>query len=135
MTTRGLLLALTAAGALAVAVVLAGSPPGVAASQPVDAPGRPGDVEAGEQVFQANCAMCHGADASGMMGMHPSLRGAIDRLSREGVEVAIREGRRTETPMRHGKAVSPMTRSTASSPISRPFPTVPGTSVPAMPTG
>jgi hypothetical protein len=50
-------------------------------------------------VFVANCAMCHGADASGMMGMHPSLRGAVDRLSRDGVEVTIRRGRRTQPPM------------------------------------
>ena len=67
-----------------------------AGQEPDDAAG---DVTAGERVFQANCAMCHGADAAGMMGMHPSLRGAIDRLSREGVEVTIRNGRRTEAPM------------------------------------
>lgn len=56
-------------------------------------------VDDGRQVFEANCAMCHGDDASGMMGMHPSLRGAIERLSREGVEVAIRNGRDTDPPM------------------------------------
>jgi hypothetical protein len=43
--------------------------------------------------------MCHGADASGMMGMHPSLRGAVQRLSLEGVEVTIRQGRRTTPPI------------------------------------
>lgn len=43
--------------------------------------------------------MCHGNDAGGMMGMHPSLRGAVDRLSLEGVEVAIRNGRDTDPPM------------------------------------
>ena len=43
--------------------------------------------------------MCHGADASGMMGMHPSLRGSIERLSRDGVEVAIRNGRDVQPPM------------------------------------
>jgi putative membrane protein len=43
--------------------------------------------------------MCHGNDASGMMGMHPSLRGAVDRLTREGVEVTIRNGRDTTPPM------------------------------------
>ena len=57
------------------------------------------DVDAGRQVFQADCAMCHGSDASGMMGMHPSLRGAVDRLTREGVEVTIRNGRDTDPPM------------------------------------
>lgn len=34
-----------------------------------------------------------------MMGMHPSLRGAVERLSREGVEVTIRAGRDTTPPM------------------------------------
>jgi putative membrane protein len=34
-----------------------------------------------------------------MMGMHPSLRGAVERLSRKGVEVTIREGRNTMPPM------------------------------------
>lgn len=57
------------------------------------------EVEAGRQVFAANCAMCHGDDAGGMMGMHPSLRGVVDRLSLEGVEVAIRNGRDTNPPM------------------------------------
>jgi mono/diheme cytochrome c family protein len=58
-----------------------------------------GDVEAGREVFESYCAMCHGADATGMMGMHPSLRGAVERLTREGVEVTIRKGRRTTPPM------------------------------------
>ncbi len=58
-----------------------------------------GDVQAGREVFEANCAMCHGADAAGMMGMHPSLRGAVERLTREGVEVTIRNGRDTRPPM------------------------------------
>ncbi len=57
------------------------------------------DVDAGRQVYEANCIMCHGADASGMMGMHPSLRGGIERLTREGVEVTIRNGRDTTPPM------------------------------------
>lgn len=57
------------------------------------------DVDAGRQVFEANCAMCHGTDASGMMGMHPSLRGAVERLTREGVEVTVRKGRDTNPPM------------------------------------
>jgi mono/diheme cytochrome c family protein len=58
-----------------------------------------GDATAGERVYQRNCAMCHGPDAAGMMGMHPSLRGAIQRLSLEGVDVAIRKGRNTMPPM------------------------------------
>jgi mono/diheme cytochrome c family protein len=58
-----------------------------------------GDPRRGREVFEQNCAMCHGSDASGMMGMHPSLRGAIERLSREGVEVTIRNGRDVMPPM------------------------------------
>jgi putative membrane protein len=58
-----------------------------------------GDPTAGREVFEANCAMCHGQDASGMMGMHPSLRGAVERLSLEGVAVTIRNGRDTNPPM------------------------------------
>ncbi len=58
-----------------------------------------GDPDAGRDVFEANCAMCHGQDASGMMGMHPALRGAVERLSTEGVEVTIRNGRDTNPPM------------------------------------
>jgi putative membrane protein len=57
------------------------------------------DPQRGEEVFEQNCAMCHGSDASGMMGMHPSLRGAIERLSRDGVEVTIRNGRDVQPPM------------------------------------
>ena len=79
---------------VAVIVVLgAATVPTVAAGQ------QSGDPAKGREVFAANCAMCHGSDATGMMGMHPSLRGAIERLSREGVEVAIRQGRRTQPPM------------------------------------
>jgi copper transport protein len=57
------------------------------------------DPQRGREVFEQNCAMCHGSDASGMMGMHPSLRGAIERLSRDGVEVTIRNGRDVMPPM------------------------------------
>lgn len=58
-----------------------------------------GDPGAGREVFEVDCAMCHGADASGMMGVHPSLRGAVERLTLEGVEVTIRNGRDTNPPM------------------------------------
>lgn len=47
---------------------------GAAGAQPAG-----GDPERGERVFRAECAMCHGSDARGMMGMHPSLRGAVER--------------------------------------------------------
>ncbi|MDP8932129.1 MAG: c-type cytochrome [Actinomycetota bacterium] len=59
----------------------------------------PGSPRAGREVFEASCAMCHGTDAAGMMDMHPSLRGAVQRLSLEGVEVTVREGRATRPPM------------------------------------
>lgn len=58
-----------------------------------------GEVARGEQIYQANCAMCHGVEATGMMGMHPALTGVVDRLSAEGVEVTVRKGRNTNPPM------------------------------------
>ncbi|MDQ3964735.1 MAG: c-type cytochrome [Actinomycetota bacterium] len=70
----------------------------VLAASPVSAQTN-GDPAAGREVFEANCAMCHGQDASGMMGMHPSLRGAVERLSLEGVVVTVRNGRDTNPPM------------------------------------
>lgn len=57
------------------------------------------DPGTGREVFEANCAMCHGQDASGLMGIHPSLRGAVERLTLEGVEVTVRNGRDTNPPM------------------------------------
>ena len=58
-----------------------------------------GDIARGEEIYQATCAMCHGTDATGMMGMHPALTGVLDRLTAEGVEVTIRNGRDTNPPM------------------------------------
>jgi mono/diheme cytochrome c family protein len=58
-----------------------------------------GDVARGEATYQASCAMCHGADATGMTGMRPALTGVVQRLTVEGVEVAIRNGRDTRPPM------------------------------------
>lgn len=68
-------------------------------SSAIPAYAQSGDPDAGRDVFEANCAMCHGTDASGMMGMHPSLRGAVERLSLGGVEITIRNGRDTNPPM------------------------------------
>lgn len=83
---------------LQLAAVLAGfavlSAPGGTAAGQFD-----GDVARGEAIYQASCAMCHGADATGMMGMHPALTGVVQRLSLEGVEVTIRQGRDTRPPM------------------------------------
>jgi putative membrane protein len=72
---------------------------GVSLLLPSPAWAQSGDPESGRDVFEASCAMCHGRDASGMMRMHPSLRGAVERLSVEGVEVTIRNGRDTTPPM------------------------------------
>ncbi len=100
MTWSGRFAVLAAAAVVGVVVSLMTAFTHVSATQPRDPEqAETADVQAGEDVFRANCAMCHGADASGMMGMHPSLRGAVERLSREGVEVAIRQGRRTQPPM------------------------------------
>ena len=57
-----------------------------------------GDPVAGEQVYAANCAMCHGPDATGM-GDVPSLHGVVDRLGADGVEATVRDGRQANPPM------------------------------------
>lgn len=79
--------------ALLAGLVVLSSPGDTSAEQP------DGDASRGESIYQANCAMCHGADATGMMGMHPALTGVVQRLSLEGVEVTIRQGRDTRPPM------------------------------------
>ncbi|MBW3606339.1 MAG: c-type cytochrome [Actinobacteria bacterium] len=85
---------ITVGAVLAVAALLwspASIVPAPAATEAATSPGR--------DIFEAHCAMCHGADAAGMMGMHPSLRGAVERLTRAGVEVTVRNGRDTNPPM------------------------------------
>ena len=57
-----------------------------------------GDSVAGEQVYAANCAMCHGPDATGMADV-PSLHGVVARLGVDGVEATVRDGRQTNPPM------------------------------------
>jgi mono/diheme cytochrome c family protein len=79
--------------AVLASLVLLSSQDGTSAGEPT------GDASRGETLYQANCAMCHGPDATGMMGMHPTLRGVVDRLTVEGVEVTIRQGRDTRPPM------------------------------------
>lgn len=56
------------------------------------------DVTGGEQIYR-DCAMCHGVDATGKMGMHPTLAGVVDRLSAEEAAVIVRNGRNTNPPM------------------------------------
>lgn len=77
--------------AVAVVVLLATVLAGPASGQ--------GDADEGRGIYQQSCAMCHGGDATGMMGMHPALTGAVDRLGSDGVEVTVRKGRRTTPPM------------------------------------
>ena len=61
-------------------------PAGVAAT------GQQGDAAAGEELFQANCATCHGPAAGGM-GSVPALGGVVERLGRDTVEATVRDGR------------------------------------------
>lgn len=72
---------------------------GTALAQTDAIEGADGDTARGEEIYQATCAMCHGTDATGMRGMHPALTGVIPRLTAEGVEVTIRNGRATTPPM------------------------------------
>ncbi|HEV2071781.1 MAG TPA: c-type cytochrome [Acidimicrobiales bacterium] len=100
MSCPGRFAVLAVAAVVSVVVSLMTAFTHVSASQPREPEqAETAEVQVGENVFRAHCAMCHGGDASGMMGMHPSLRGAVERLSREGVEVTIRQGRRTQPPM------------------------------------
>lgn len=49
------------------------------------------DTAAGEEVYQANCAMCHGADLSG--GAGPELTAAGSTYSAEEIEDIIVNGK------------------------------------------
>ncbi len=49
------------------------------------------DTAAGEEVYQANCAMCHGADLSG--GAGPGLESAGSNYSPEEIEDIIVNGK------------------------------------------
>lgn len=86
--------AIVATACLLLLLALVATPAGGGESLPDE-----GDADSGEQLFQANCAMCHGDDATGMGGMHPALTGAVDRLSADGVAITIRKGRATTPPM------------------------------------
>jgi cytochrome c6 len=89
---RGLAVVRPVLAAVAIVVVLA-----TTLARP--ARGQEGDPEDGRPIYRESCAMCHGGDATGMMGMHPALTGAVDRLTVEGVEVTVRNGRATNPPM------------------------------------
>lgn len=92
--TRRTRLGIVAVTAAVVALMLS-----MATGAPSVAAQTSGDPEEGAEVYRSSCAMCHGGEATGMMGMHPALRGAVERLTREGVEVTIRKGRSTQPPM------------------------------------
>jgi quinoprotein glucose dehydrogenase len=47
----------------------------------------------GESIYQSQCSICHGADRSGSPPAFPSLIGVTNRLSREQIELTIRQGR------------------------------------------
>jgi len=50
----------------------------------------PDDIAMGKQLFAANCASCHGVDATGQLG--PNLHGVVQRRGEQGVFAIIRNG-------------------------------------------
>jgi glucose dehydrogenase len=54
----------------------------------------------GEQVFQMNCAACHGADRKGV-GHAPPMRGVRHRLGEAEIRALIHSGRASMPPMPH----------------------------------
>ncbi len=103
-TLRGLIFSLLATGLLALALAgcSAEEPPApsyqaaqpAAGGAPVAVPDLSGNARAGEQVFDANCALCHGPNASGT-GLGPPL---VHRIYEPGhhqdftIQSAVRNG-------------------------------------------
>lgn len=58
--------------------------------EPPDEPGAP--KTAGQKIFEARCAQCHGANRMGI-GFAPPLRGLRHRLSEDAVVAQIRQGK------------------------------------------
>jgi len=50
----------------------------------------PDDIATGQQLYAANCASCHGVDATGQLG--PNLRGVVQRRGEQGVFGIVRNG-------------------------------------------
>jgi len=70
--------------------------PAAAQGSPVDKL-TPDDIAMGKQLYAANCASCHGVDASGQLG--PNLHGVVQRLGEPGVFGVIRNGRGAMPPV------------------------------------
>ena len=93
LCAASLIVALAALGANAVRAHAQGPPPQnapAAQGSPVDKM-TPDDVAMGKQLFAANCASCHGVDATGQLG--PNLHGVVQRLGDQGVFGIVRNGR------------------------------------------
>lgn len=58
-------------------------------------------LSAGEQVYQVNCATCHGIDRSGEQHLFPSLLNLRSRLSAGAVDSVIAEGRGRMPSFKH----------------------------------
>jgi len=69
-------------------------PPPESSSPPTQAspPDRltPDDIAMGKQLYAANCASCHGVDATGQLG--PNLHGVVERRGEQGVFGIVRNG-------------------------------------------
>jgi len=66
------------------------NPPSTSQGSPADKL-TPDDIAMGKLLFAANCASCHGVDATGQLG--PNLHGVVQRLGEQGVFGIVRNGR------------------------------------------
>lgn len=87
---RGRLLVLALAAGLA---ALSATPALADGGQP-----RVSTARDGQQLYESNCAACHGAGGAGT-SVAPDLGGVVERIGREAVAAAIRDGRDATPPM------------------------------------